>query len=315
MQAASSASSIASQSNSGPLPGAVGLGLRAAREAFSPCWAWLLALAVPVFGYPVLTDDPQQSADPLTEFAHFSPLLKGIFLSETTLTYQDLDLGLALQLVLGSWLTAALVAWRWSHPGWPSAGPRQTLASLKRAGRGLFGGAFGLLLGRMVLGSLALLCLASLPIGFAAENVDLGILDGPLKLLLLGIFALGMLYVLTLDAACWLGLQSLAANRRGSGSAFQHAWRLLSNDPAKATRAVGVYALVIGVGYGGLLPFLIRWIGDDMYVAFLLAAGWLGWWSTLYWQHAYVSLGGIRTYQDPLGGSPGLGDGEPAQGS
>jgi hypothetical protein len=303
MQSASSASATGSQTGTVLPPGLVDLGLRAAREASSPCWAWLVALAVPLFGYPVLTDDPAVSIDPLSEFAHFSPLLKGIFWSEAEYQYQNLDLALPLQLLLGAWLSSALVAWRWAHPDWPSSGPRQNLGSLRRAGRGLFWSSLGLLLGRLILGSLALLCLASLPIGFASGTENLGLLDGPLKLLLLGVFALGILYVLTLDAACWLGLQSLAANRRGAGSAFQHAWRLLSNDPAKATRAVGVYALVIGLGHGWLLPFLMRWIGDGMYVAFLLTAGWLGWWSNLYWQHAYTALGGIRTHQDPPGGA------------
>jgi hypothetical protein len=271
------------------------IALQAAREAAAPCWAWLLSLGAPLFGYPLLVGDPRTQRDPITVLADFSPLLDEA--PETSWAeggpFEEYLVGL----LLGAWLTSGLVAWSLAKEGWQDGDRGPGLGRVRRAGKGLFRSCLALMLVRSLLGSLVLFLLASLPISLVYRLGEdaLGPLGVVLMLAVLGLFGLGLLYVLTLDAALWLALYSLAANRRGAGSAFQHAWRLLNHDPARAIRAVGLYGGVIGLGYGLLLPLLLSWSGDYRDFVGAMASGIFGWWSVRYWLHGYRALGGVQT--------------------
>jgi hypothetical protein len=271
------------------------IALQAAREASAPCWAWLLSLWAPLFGYPLLIGDPHIHRDPITALADFSPLLDEA--PRTSWSDGGPFEGYLIALLLGAWLTSGLVAWSLGKEGWRENDRGPGLGRTRRAGQGLFLSCLALLLVRLLLGSLALFLLASLPISLVYRLGEdaLGPLGMLLMMAVLGLFGLGLLYVLTLDAAIWLALYSLAANRRGAGSAFQHAWRLLNHDPARAIRAVGLYGAVIGLGYGLLLPLLLSWSGDYRDLVGAMASGIFAWWSVRYWLHGYRALGGVST--------------------
>lgn len=273
------------------------IALQAAREAGAPCWAWLLCLWAPLFGYPLLVGDPVTHRDPITVLADYSPLLNETPVS-SWLDGSPVELDL-ISLLLCAWLTSGLVAWSLAKEDWLEGDRGPGFGRVRRAGRGLFLSCLALATTRLLFGSLALFLLASLPISlvYRLGQDALGPLGVVLMLLVLGLFGLGLLYVLTLDAAVWLAFYSLAANRRGAGSAFQHAWRLLSHDPSQAIRAVGLYGGVIGIGYGLLLPLLLSWSGEFRDFGGAFASGLFGWWSVRYWLHAYRALGGVQTAQ------------------
>jgi hypothetical protein len=111
-----------------------------------------------------------------------------------------------------------------------------------------------------------------------------------LPAVLLGGF--GLVYLLLLDAATQLGLQSLAIHRRGSVSALRHGVRLLRANPGRATRWIAAQALLLFglpvVGY-----HVGQWTGLEWIVQ-LAFVGWMGASLALLWSRAFADLGGRR---------------------
>lgn len=125
-------------------------------------------------------------------------------------------------------------------------------------------------------------------IGFLDIEVDLQEELIWFPAVLLGGFAL--IYILLLDAATQLGLQSLAVHRRGSVSALRHGVRLLRANPGRASRWIASQALLLfGMPLAGYR--LGQWTGLD-WILQLAFVGLMGASLALLWSRAFADLGG-----------------------
>jgi len=105
---------------------------------------------------------------------------------------------------------------------------------------------------------------------------------------------LGFLFVYgaTLGALYHLALASLVRHRRGAGSAFLHAWRLVRSQPAGAARAIttecGLYGVLLYVEW--LIPKAINPYGIASFIALALC----GLTRAGFWSRTYHALGGVE---------------------
>lgn len=239
--------------------------------------------------------------------------------------------------VLGSRMTAGL-ARLGSPESWQEhARGRRTprIRDVWRAGKGLGWSALGLWLQVLLMLAVPALIVLAPPLyllehwgwmpaaGGDPENVFAAAILGPFAaiVLLLG-FVLSVLYQ--------LALQSLVHNRRGTGSALLHAWRIARHDPWATARAVLVdfLAFVTLLVVQGLalvlfafslaplccfapvllLLFFVRkpWVVRTLEVVYgcmlLLLPCFIGVVRAAYWARVYRALGGLT----PVDGVPGL---------
>lgn len=177
---------------------------------------------------------------------------------------------------------------------------RPTLRGVWEGGRGLTFASMGLWLQIVALEVLVVAAALALARWQGEQGWGLTLLASPL---------LGMLlvYALTLTVLYQLALHSLAHNRRGTGSALQHAWRLLRHDPWGALRAtlvdleLNVMSLVFTrVLAIATIPLLVL---QPLVATLLFAAvqGLLGVARAGYWAVVYRELGGLA----PEDGVPG----------
>jgi hypothetical protein len=278
----------------------------AARQAGRPGAAWLAGIFYPAIGVGAASGWRPASIQVgpaaegarlgLSEFAReivfdaWLPLLALPFFAVMFLPLFRLVAGLARLGDPAAWNEASL--------------PRGTppLAALWRAGKGLMLSAYGLWLQLVLMQLVALLTLL-LPAGLivmslleAQAELD-GAAVATLVVLAPLVFLLG-LYLLTLSVLGQLGLQSLAANRRGVSSALLHAWRIARNDPWATLRAVLAEVVLILVVLGLTRAFggLVRGIPGEqaVQIAFTLGlAGFSGVVRAAYWARAYRALGGL----------------------
>lgn len=103
-----------------------------------------------------------------------------------------------------------------------------------------------------------------------------------------GLFAL--VYLLLLDAATQLGLQSLAVHRRGAVSALRHGVRLLRAAPGRASRWIASQALLLfGMPVAG---YQLGQLTGLEWIVQLASVGLMGASLALLWSRAFADLGG-----------------------
>ncbi len=133
-------------------------------------------------------------------------------------------------------------------------------------------------------------------------NQNLSVLFAPAAAFLLA-------YGFLLSVLFQLALQSLSHNARGSGSAFQHAWRLARHNPKATLIAVLVDVLMqlVGVAMTWIVGLFlaITCVGIPlMPVASVALMGFLGTTRCAFWARAYRALGGITAADGIPGMSP-----------
>jgi hypothetical protein len=131
---------------------------------------------------------------------------------------------------------------------------------------------------------------------------------GALTAILAGVLiGLLMVYSFLLSILFQIALHSLVRNRRGVGSAVQHAWRIARNDPMGAGRAAAADAVltttvvVLQVGLTMVtallnLPQVVLWVPT---VALL---GFAGLARCAFWAQVYQALGGLSTLEEGMPG-------------
>lgn len=255
-----------------------------ARLAGRPGWIWLAGLV-----YPALTFNPGFGLEGNLRGQGLKLQIHDVFGVNLAVAL------VALPLLARVWAGLARVSspdvWR-QHA---EAGRPPRLAEVWRAGQGLTSSALGLWLQLALLGILGSLLLVVLPAvalsSLEVEPVLAAVALGPLTAWLIA-------YVLVLSMLLQLALHSLAQNRRGTASAFVHAWRIARNDPWATLRAVLVDLLlfatvqVISGLLGGLLASTCVGIAL-VWLPLLGLSAFSGVVRCCYWARAYRALGGL----------------------
>ena len=124
---------------------------------------------------------------------------------------------------------------------------------------------------------------------------------GALTAILSGVLvALLLVYSFLLSILFQLALHSLVANRRGVGSAVQHAWRIARNDPGGTARAAVADAVLTSTVFAIQLAVmvvlaLLRLPEALLWLPLLLLVGFVGVARAGFWARAYRTLGGLST--------------------
>ena len=182
-----------------------------------------------------------------------------------------------------------------------AARPQPGLGDAWHAGRGLTWEALGLwALIHASLLAVALACFGPVLILDEAVRLERELV----AFLLLGAGLFFTVYALVISVLHQLGLHSLVHNRRGVGSALQHAWRIVKSDPRAAFQAavadvvlaLSVYALQVA------LDAVLGWFPPVSWTLAMALVGFVGVARAAYWARAYRALGGLS----PDDGVPGL---------
>lgn len=174
-----------------------------------------------------------------------------------------------------------------------------------RAGKGLWLSATGLYFQTfLMIGMGFLICLGPVALGLTLIGLD----EEIVPFFLLPILLFLLLYSLVISVLYQLSLHSLTHNRRGVGSAMQHAWRLMQAHPWAVGRtllvdtvlSVTVWTIMAAaVPLFGLTCVLIPFLP----VLAVALVGFVGVTRAGFWSRAYRSLGGV-TQEDGLPGLP-----------
>ncbi|HIF41688.1 MAG TPA: hypothetical protein EYQ74_11390 [Planctomycetes bacterium] len=200
--------------------------------------------------------------------------------------------------------------------------PMPTLRAAWKAGRGFSRAGLGMwLLFPLMMFTATVLFVG--PIHLFMGSTDLSGLRFLGTLTAGGLIVLLMAYSFLLSILFQLSLQSLVRNRRGVGSAIQHAWRLVKAGPRRVIRAAAVdMALLLttiilhvallfalpgsaasfaGLSDQGSNPVVLQepssWINLPVYLALAILYGVMGCARSGFWTRAYFTLGGISTVE------------------
>ena len=157
----------------------------------------------------------------------------------------------------------------------------------------------GLLALRLVLVLAAFALLITGPVGLL-QTIHSDLWQVACQLALAPIILLGLGYILVVDCSVSLALHSLAANRRGAGSAMQHAWRLATGDvPSMAKSAALHFAALAAPPVLAMLAYEPLLDGELVAAVVLsvVAGAFLSNALSHYWARAYQRMGGIHTAQ------------------
>ncbi len=188
---------------------------------------------------------------------------------------------------------------RGARRGSPEPAPPPTRKRLWTLSGGLFPAAVGLLALRLVLMGAAYALLIAGPVSLL-DSLDSNFWQIAWQLPLAPIILLGLGYILVVDCSVHLALNSLAANRRGAGSAMQHAWRLATGDVPSMAKSASLHLLALaGPILVGLLGYETIFDQEAMPAALVaIASGaFLSNILSHYWARAYQRMGGIHTAQ------------------
>jgi hypothetical protein len=200
--------------------------------------------------------------------------------------------------------------------------PMPTLRAAWKAGRGFSRAGLGMWLLFPLMMFIATVFFVG-PIHLFMGSTDLSGLRFLGTLTAGGLIALLMAYSFLLSILFQLSLQSLVRNRRGVGSAIQHAWRLVKASPRRVLRATAVdmalllttvmvhlaliYALPgsstsrAGLSAPEPNPVILQepssWIGLPITLAIAILYAVMGCARSGFWTRAYFTLGGISTVE------------------
>lgn len=291
----------------------------AARQAGRPGWIWLAGLLYPGLKDGLVIVDQlfvllahttglsvPGSADGLTSLHHELPI--DLKVHAGGLVFLLLLFVLLPFFLLRARLNVGLAAI--SGPAsWERARGERRVPRLReswRSGRGLTRSAFGLWLTTRFLGFGAVLFVLG-PIVTLLNLLQVRSWNPIVVLVLLPLGLLLLAYALVLEVLTQLGLHSLARNRRGTGSALTHAWRLVLRNPWPVFRAtlmdlvlqVFVTAFYVAAGVTTCCT-----VGLAVLAAIALE-GYAGTVRAAFWARCYRLFGGLS----PEDGVPGLVDG------
>lgn len=274
----------------------------AARQAGRPSWLLLAGLLYPtvllVFDLPVFHSASEALLTNDWQDGYYSRNMDASM--AFSLTFVFLVLFPLMRLVPGLATVTSPTVWN----QFVARGTTPGLRDAHRAGKGLWSSATGLYLQTfLMLGMGFLICLGPAALGLTLLGFD----EDLIPIVLLPILAFVLFYALVLAVLYQLSLQSLAQNRRGVGSAMQHAWRLMQAHPW----AVGRTLLVDTVLFltVALMTTLLTYLASTcvlipIVVPLIVAlSGFVGVARAGFWSRAYRSLGGI-TQEDGLPGLP-----------
>ena len=205
------------------------------------------------------------------------------------------------------------LAWTSDPETWEAARGTRKAPRLRhawRAGRGITISALGLFLLMAFLRAAALFVVLAPLVGAAKMVGEEGVIWITVLAVIAPVTVLLVAYSMVLEVLTQLGLHSLARNRRGTGSAINHAWRLVRNDPWSTIRAT-VVDLMLQLVVGAIV-FLLNLFGCCLaglgFVIAIALNACIGVVRAGFWARMYRGLGGLS----PADGVPGLEDAEEA---